>query len=143
MNPVLLWGIAGLALCGAEMLLPGVFLLWIGLAAIGVSAATALFPLGWPGQIAAFVALALALIAFAAARIRARPNRDPVNAPAAGLIGATCTAVDFRAGEGRVQLRDGTWQARIAGGGNPVPGDIMRVVALEGTILVVRNVSDR
>ncbi len=143
MNPIALWGVAGLALCAAEMLAPGVFLLWIGLAAIGTSAAVALFAVGGAAQLAVFVGLALALIGIAALRLRARPRADAVNTPDAGLIGASCTAIDFHAGEGRVRLRDGAWQARVAGGGNPVAGDVMRVVALDGTTLVVRNVSDR
>lgn len=142
-SPIVAWGLAGLVLCGAEMLLPGVFLLWIGVAAIGTCATTAIFGLGGVGQLAVFVALALVLIAAVAARMRARPSRDAVNAPDVGLIGATCTAIDFQAGVGRVHLRDGAWQARLAGGGTPVPGDVMRVVSLEGTTLVVRNVSDR
>jgi hypothetical protein len=137
-SPVALWGVVGLALCAAEMLAPGFFLLWIGLAAIGVSAATALFTLGGHGQIAAFVVLALALVGLAAARLRARPGTDAVNAPTAGLIGATCTALQFRAGEGRVQFRDATWQARVTEGATPAPGDVMRVVGLDGTTLLVQ-----
>ena len=35
MEPALIWILVGLLLLGAETLLPGVFLLWVGLAAIG------------------------------------------------------------------------------------------------------------
>lgn len=132
-----LWAVAGLLLCAAEMVVPGVFLLWIGLAACGAGALTALFALGWHGQLAAFVALALALVGFAAMRLQRRPQRDVVNAPSAGLIGATCRALAFEAGEGRVSLRDGTWQARVADASAPAEGEVMRVVGLDGTTLLV------
>ena len=35
MDPALIWILVGLVLLGAETILPGVFLLWIGLAAVG------------------------------------------------------------------------------------------------------------
>ena len=132
-----LWAVAGLLLCAAEMLAPGVFLLWIGLAACGTGALTALFALGWHAQLGAFVVLALGLVGLAALRLRHRPPRDVVNAPAAGLIGATCRALAFEAGEGRVSLRDGTWEARVADASSPADGEVLRVVGLDGTTLLV------
>ncbi len=132
-----LWFVAGLALCAAEMLAPGVFLLWIGLAACGAGVAAEAFSLGWHGQVACFVGLALGLILIAALRTRRRPRGDTVNAPDAGLIGATCHALAFEAGEGRVRLRDGTWQARVADGDTPQAGEAMRIIGLDGTTLLV------
>ena len=35
MDPGLIWVLGGLLLLGAELALPGIFLLWVGLAAIG------------------------------------------------------------------------------------------------------------
>ena len=132
-----LWAVAGLILCAAEMLAPGVFLLWIGLAACGTGAASAIFGLGWHAQLGTFVVLALALVGLVALRLRRRPPHDPVNAPSAGLIGATCHALAFKAGEGRVNFRDGTWPARVADASAPAEGEVMRVVGLDGTTLLV------
>ncbi len=134
-----LWAIAGLLLCVAELLAPGVFLLWIGLAALCTGAVTALASFGWHVQIAIFIAFALVLIALAARRTRRWPGRDLVNAPNAGLVGATCTAIDFRDREGRVHFRDSTWSARIEGDATPVPGSTLRVIGLDGTTLLVRT----
>jgi len=142
MNEVAVWVVAGLVLCAAEMVAPGVFLLWIGLAACGTGALTAAFDWGWHAQLAAFVVLMVALIALAAWRIRRRPPRDVVNAPTAGLIGATCHALGFEAGEGRVSLRDGTWPARVADASSPASGEVMRVVGLDGTTLLVERRRD-
>ncbi len=137
MTPAALWAIAGLLLGAAELIAPGVFLLWIGLAAIGAGALTALLALGWHAQIAVFIALDLILIAVAYRRVRRTRGPDLVNAPNAGLIGTQCTAIDFQAGEGRVHIRDGTWQARTASGATPSPGTVLRVVGLDGTTLLV------
>lgn len=139
MSPVAIWVVAGLVLCAAEMVAPGVFLLWIGLAACGTGALAAALDMGWHGQLGTFVALTALLIGLAAWRLRKRPARDVVNAPTAGLIGATCRALAFEAGEGRVSLRDGTWPARVADASAPASGEVMRVVGLDGTTLLVER----
>ncbi len=131
------WMVGGLVLAALEMVAPGVFLLWVGLAAIGAGAAAGLMDLDWPGQIAVFVALALLLVAFAALRLGRRPPTTLVNAPAAGLVGQTCRAVAFRDGEGRVTLGDGTWPARMEGAATPETGQALKVVGLDGTTLLV------
>jgi membrane protein implicated in regulation of membrane protease activity len=131
------WMVGGLAVAALEMLAPGVFLLWIGLAALGTGVAAELAALGGEGQLAVFVGLTAALVAAAWQRVRRRVATDAVNAPAAGLIGQTCRALTFRDGEGRVALGDGTWQARLAEGGEPAEGAALKVVGLDGTTLLV------
>jgi membrane protein implicated in regulation of membrane protease activity len=135
LNGGAIWLVAGLLLGAQELILPGYFLLWIGLAAIGTGLLTTALPIGQTWQIAAFAALAVGLIAVAALRRRSVP--DTVNAPNAGLIGLTCYAIGFNAGEGRVRLRDGTWQARTANGSTPDLDEPLRVISLDGTTLVV------
>lgn len=132
-----IWMVAGLILAGLEMLAPGVFLLWIGLAALGTGAAAELGGFGWHGQLALFVLLTALLVGLAAWRLRGRPALDPVNAPAAGLIGQTCHALAFQDNEGRVTLGDGTWSARTTAGETPASGQALRVVGLDGTTLLV------
>ena len=132
-----IWMVAGLLLAALEMLAPGVFLLWIGLAALGTGVAAELAGIGWQAQIVLFVALTAALVGLIAIRQKRRPTLDSVNAPAAGLIGQTCRAVAFQDGEGRVSLGDGTWQARLTDAAQPAPGQALRVVGLDGTTLLV------
>lgn len=131
------WIVAGLAIAALEMIVPGCFLLWIGLAALGAGAATEAMALPLTAQVAVFVALTTALIAAIALRRRRRPLLDTVNAPTAGLIGQTCRALDFQNGQGRVTLGDGAWQARTADATQPLPGQALKVVGLDGTILLV------
>ena len=137
MSAAAAWMVGGLVLGALEMVAPGVFLLWVGLAAIGAGAATALLGLDWPAQIAAFVGLALVLVGFAAVRLGRRRPADVLNGPAAGLVGQTCRAIAFRDGEGRVMLGDGTWAARVSGETTPESGQALKIVGLEGTTLLV------
>jgi len=137
MTSGVIWIIAGLLGCAAEMAAPGVFLLPIGLAACGTGVATEWLGLNGAWQVMVFVALTVMLIAIAW-RVRGRtPQIDAVNAPTAGLIGQTCRAVAFEGGEGRVTLGDGVWLARMADRSAPTTGSLLEVVGLDGTTLVV------
>ena len=55
MTAGILWRVAGIVLCGFELLLPGAFLLWIGLAAIAGGGLTLAFDLGFAWQVIAFL----------------------------------------------------------------------------------------
>ena len=132
------WVIAGLLGCAAEMAVPGVFLLPIGLAACGTGVVTEALGLAGAWQVVLFLALTAALIAIVW-RMRGRgPRLDAVNAPGAGLIGQTCRALAFEGGEGRVALGDGTWTARMADRSTPAAGALLEGGGLEGRVLVVK-----
>lgn len=138
------WMVAGLVLAGLEMLAPGVFLLWIGLAALGTGVATELLGAGSEAQAGLFVVLTAGLIGGVALRLRRRTAVAGVNAPGDGLIGQTCQALTFSGPEGRVSLGDGTWYARMVGHlgdgvVQPAAGQTLRVVGLDGTVLLVAN----
>lgn len=139
MEPWLIWLLGGLVLLGAELLLPGIFLIWVGLAALGtgvlvwlVNPAFALVVLAFLLQLGAGIAMGVAM-----ARERARSPRSP-NAPGAGLVGRQGTVLGAEAGALRVRLGDSDWPARWAAGeGGAAPGEPIRVEAVEGLHLVV------
>ncbi len=137
MTPAAAWVVAGLLLCGAELLHPGVFLLWIGFAAVATGGVAAILPLDLTGQVAAFVLLLSASLWVSARRSRRRRHGPDVNAPDGALLGQSCQAMAFAGGEGRVRFRDGTWPARMADASSPAPGTALRIVGREGTVLVV------
>lgn len=141
MTTAAIWFAAGLIVAAAELLAPGFFLLWIGLAACAAGALDAALGLSWEGQLLAFAIFAAALVGLAGWRLRRQPPRpDLVNAAAAGLIGTSCRAIAFEAGEGRVSIRDSTWPARVADHSTPTAGELLRVVGLDGnTLLVTRG----
>ncbi len=139
MTPGLVWLLAGVVGCGAEMLLPGVFLLWIGLAACCVGLLTELAGIGFAAQVASF-AVALALLL--AVPLLRRGRRGRVNLPDDELMGRECRAIAFQGASGRVRLGDGSWAARMADGESPPVDALLRVVGRDGTTLLVTAVKE-
>jgi membrane protein implicated in regulation of membrane protease activity len=136
-EPGLIWILAGLALLGAEMLLPGVYLLWIGLAAVGTGLLVLAAGAGFGVAVLAFLAL-LALGVLASLRIGRRAAHR-VNAPEAGLAGRHAVVIAAEGGALRVRLGDSDWAARLPRGvAMPEPGSPVRVEAVDGTVLIVR-----
>ncbi|HTC07219.1 MAG TPA: NfeD family protein [Acetobacteraceae bacterium] len=130
------WLLAGLALAIAEALLPGAFLIWIGLAAAGTGLVTLAADLRFELQVILFAVLAAGSLA---AGLRLRRQRSHLNTRHAGLAGRTATALAFRGREGRVRLGDSDWAARLPPDATePAPGAVLRVVDVDGTVLIVR-----
>ena len=135
------WLTLGLVLAGLEMLLPGVYLIWLALAAIITGVLTLTLDLSLPFQVVDFVFLSL-IIAFSAKRfLRDRPieSSDPLmNRPGARLVGQTALVVQaIEHGSGRVKLGDSEWIAR---GADAAAGERVRVSGSEGAILLVEPV---
>lgn len=139
MEPGLIWILIGLVLLGAEMLLPGAYLMWIGLAALGTGILMLGADPGFGGAVATFLVL-LAAGLFAAFQIRRRrPPAHRLNAPEAGLAGRHAVVVTAEGPALRVRLGDSDWAARLPRGvATPAPGTAVRVEAVDGTVLVVR-----
>ena len=132
------WLTLGLVLAGLEMLLPGVYLIWLAVAAIVTGVLTAAFDLSLPMQVIDFVFLAL-IAAFSAKRfLRDRPieSSDPLmNRRGARLVGETAVVVQaIEHGSGRIKLGDSEWIAR---GPNVAAGERVRISGSEGAILLV------
>ena len=132
------WLTLGLVLAGLEMLLPGVYLIWLAVAAIITGVLTLAFDLSLPFQVVDFVFLSL-IIAFSAKRfLRDKPieSADPLmNRRGARLVGETALVVQaIEHGSGRVKLGDSEWIAR---GPNIAAGERVRVCGSEGAILLV------
>ena len=139
MEPGLIWILAGLALLGAEMVLPGVYLLWIGLAAIGTGLLLLVASPSFGLTVLAFLWL-LALGIFASLQLNRRGGpAHRVNAPEAGLAGRQAVVVANEGPGVRVRLGDSEWQARLPRGSEmPAAGTLVRVEGVDGTVLVVR-----
>ena len=132
------WLTLGLVLAGLEMLVPGVYLIWLALAAIITGVLTLTLDLSLPVQVIDFVFLSL-IIAFSAKRfLRDRPieSSDPLmNRRGARLVGETALVVQaIEHGSGRVKLGDSEWIAR---GPNVAAGERVRISGSEGAILLV------
>ena len=132
------WLTLGLVLAGLEMLVPGVYMIWLAVAAIVTGVLTLALDVSLPLQIVDFVFLSL-IIAFSAKRfLGERPieSSDPLmNRRGARLVGETAVVVQaIEHGSGRVKLGDSEW---IAHGPNVAAGERVRVRGSDGTILLV------
>lgn len=137
-DPAWLWLIGGVLLIAAEIVVPGVFLVWIGIAAIIAGVFAVLFDIGTEGQLALF-ALYAVLIVLVARRwygLRRVPSQDPLlNDRSGRLIGRRVIAVTaIDEDQGRVRIGDSEWSAR---GGPAEPGDRVRVTGVEGNCVIV------
>lgn len=132
------WLILGLVLSIAEIILPGVFLIWLGAAAILTGVATLAFGLPGAAQFGVFAAAAIMAVYTGRRWLRANPveSSDPLlNDRAARLIGETVLVVEpIEGGHGRVKVRDGVWNAE---GPDCPRGARVRVVGAKGSRLVV------
>ncbi len=132
----IIWLLAGLLLLIAEMLVPGVFLMWIGLACLGTGLAALSVSLGFAMQVVIFCVLA-AITLTVGLKLRRAPAR--LNTQTAGLEGRSAVALRFHGREGRVRVGDSDWAARMAPGVPPPDaGARLRVEAVDGTVLIVR-----
>ena len=133
MNEPWVWWIGtGLVLLAAETMLPGVYLVWIGAAAVGAGLAVVGLGWGFAGASVAFLALLAAGIGFSLTRRRAAPV---VNIQGAGLVGRAAVLIEAGPAGARVRLGDSDWPARLLAPAEP--GAALRVVAVENTTLIV------
>lgn len=143
MSEALLWLAGGLVLLVAEVLAPGLFMFWLGLAALGTGVVVQLFdpPLGV--KVVTFAVLA-AIAITAAMRLRRLDSHAArsINTAESGLVGRPAHALGFTGRQGRVRLGDSDWQARLADdAAPPEPGALLEVVGVNGTVLIVRAVA--
>lgn len=133
------WMILGLVLIGIEMLAPGIFFLWLGLAAIATGMLDAVFDLSW--QSASLIFALLAIVAVALGRFVTRSQSHSqvedtqLNQRGQALVGQVFTLeAPITGGEGRIRVGDSSWRVT---GADRFKGAKVRVVRIEGSTLVV------
>jgi len=137
-DPGWLWMIGGVLLLTAEIMLPGVFLVWIGIAAIVTGLFALLFGIGIAGQLGLFALYAVlaVLVGRRVYGVQGEAAQDSLlNDRAAQLVGRRVMVVQtVDEDSGRVRVGDSEWSAR---GGPAEPGDRVRVTGVEGNCLIV------
>lgn len=135
------WWVAGLVLLAAEMIVPGFFLVWIGLAALAVGVLSLIFwdAAFWIWELQAILFAILAVVAtFVGRRLTLRNDTtdEPfLNQRGASLVGRTATLHEpIREGRGRIRLDDTMWQ--VMGPDLPA-GTQVKVVSSSGRDLTV------
>jgi membrane protein implicated in regulation of membrane protease activity len=138
------WFIAGGLLLVLEALAPGVFMFWLGLAAMLVGAVSMFVDWSWQAQFIAFSAFSVAMIPIwrrLSHHVPTDTDQPFLNRRAEALVGRIFTLerpiVD---GAGTVRIDDSVW--RITGTDVPA-GRRIKVVRVDGTALHVELVSDQ
>lgn len=141
-EPHWMWLTAAAVLGIAELLMPGVFLIWLAAAAAITGFAALLFGIPIEFQFALFALLSIAAVYIGRRMYANNPveSSDPhLNDRATRLIGQTVVVVRaIEDGTGRVRVGDGVWNAR---GPDAAIGARVKVTGAEGTCLRVEPVS--
>lgn len=131
------WWIAAVVFAAAEIFVPGVFLIWLALAALITGAVALAFdpPLAVDLAIFAITAIGSIYIGRTIYRRNATTPEPMLNNRAARMVGTRVTICEaIEGGQGRATDGDSFWSAR--GPDMPV-GTIATVAAVEGNTLVV------
>ena len=138
LEPGWLWMIGGILLLIAEVIAPGFFLVFIGVAALATGAFTLLFDMPLAFQLILFTiyALVAVMIGRKVYSNQAVDSTDPLlNDRAARLLGKSVTVIEaVDEHSGRVRVGDSEWSAR---GGPGRPGERVRITGVDGNCLLV------
>lgn len=132
------WLIAGLILMALELLAPGVFMFWLGLAALLVGLLSLVVEVSWQVQILLFAIFAVAAVPVwrhLARKGAADPANPFLNKRADALVGRVFTLekpiVD---GSGTVRIDDTVWRVT---GPDIAAGSRVKVIRADGAMLTV------
>lgn len=137
-----LWWLVALLLIAGELLVPGYFLLWIGLAAAAMGVLLWFLPgLGLLAQALLFALMAvLACVAYARwlrpTLERRTPGSEKLNRRGEQMIGQRYVLVEpIVNGRGKARVGDGQW---LVSGPDLPAGSMVQVLSVDGTTLQVR-----
>lgn len=134
------WLSIGVVLCIAEMVVPGVFLMWLGIAALLTGVVVFIVPLPLAVQLMLFALLSVATV-YAGRRWSASqeiPSDDPLlNDRLARLVGEPVIVEEaIVGGRGRVRVGDGVWPAT---GADAAAGTRLKVTGAANGVLTVEH----
>ncbi|MBB4631428.1 NfeD family protein [Sphingosinicella soli] len=135
------WFAAAAVLAIMEIVAPGIFMIWLALAAVATGVITLAIGFGWELQLAVFAILSVVAV-FAGRNFL---KRNPVETTDSGLnrrgermVGQNVQVVEAIAnGRGRVQVGDSPW---LATGPDAPAGSMVRITGIDGATLRVEPV---
>lgn len=141
LDPHWMWLLAAILLAIAELIVPGVFLIWLAAAAAVTGLVTLAFGIAPAFQFGIFALVSIAAVYFGRRWYlrNPMPSADPMlNNRGERLKGRTVTVVAaITHGEGRVKVGDGVWSCR---GADAPEGAQVRITGVEGNCLAVEPV---
>jgi len=138
------WFVLAVILLVLEVLAPGAFFLWIGIAAATVGVLLWAVPISWETQLTVFAILSIVDVAawrFYRSRVPAKATDSPLlNRRMERYIGTVLTLdTPIVNGTGQVRMKDTLWSVR---GPDMVAGQKVRVVGNDGPNLIVESVDN-
>jgi membrane protein implicated in regulation of membrane protease activity len=129
------WVIAGFLLL-VELILPGVFFMWLALAAAAIGVIDLFVDLSWQVEIAIFAVLAVLLVLFVRPRVRfAEGEATNLNQRMYDYVGLAYVLDEAIVnGRGKVRIDDTLW---VVTGSDRDKGEWVKVKAVDGTRLIV------
>ena len=135
------WLTIGLILGAAEIVAPGFFLMWLGMAAFVTGIVAWAIPISTPGEVILFATLAVATVYGARRWLVQNPilSDDPLlNDRSGRMIGEIVTVVEAIAdGRGRVKVGDTVWSAK---GTDAAVGSKVRITGAQSSVLMVEGI---
>lgn len=132
------WFIAGGLLLALEVMLPGTFMLWLGLAAIATGVIGWIVSMSWQTQIVVFAILSVISVLLGRRiypTVVTETDKPFLNRRHDAFVGRVFTLEEpIVAGSGRVRVDDTTW--RVSGPDCPA-GTKVRVEKADGATLIV------
>ena len=134
------WMILGLVLAVIEVLAPGTFFLWLGIAAGLTGLVVLVIPIGWEIQLILFGALSVVAVVAGRIWLRRHPIRSAdttLNRRGEQYVGRIFTLAEAIVnGRGTVKVGDSLWRAD----GPDLPaGSRVKVTGVAGTVLKVEE----
>jgi membrane protein implicated in regulation of membrane protease activity len=134
------WMIAAAILFVLELMAPGIFFMWFGVAALVTGLIVFRYDISWQWQLLWFCGLSLASVLLANRYLRQHPlesERPLLNERAARLIGQSFDLIDpIVNGRGSIHSGDTIW--RVEGPELP-QGTRIKVVGVDGSVLKVER----
>lgn len=136
------WLVLGVLLITLEIFSPGVFMLWLGLAALITGLLLLLPDMAWQVQILLFAVFSI--ISILAARYWLKKHADTTDQPRLNrrgeqYVGRTFTLQEaIENGEGKIRVDDTSWKIR---GNDCETGTKVKVTGVDGVILLVEAVN--
>jgi membrane protein implicated in regulation of membrane protease activity len=134
------WWALGFVLLGLEVMLPGFFFLWFGIAAILIGVSALLIDWPWQWQVLGFVVLSVITV-LVGRRFAGNPETETsdanLNLRGQRLAGRTFVLSEpIVEGAGRIEVGDTIWQVR---GPDAPAGARVMVTGANGSVLTVES----
>ena len=138
------WFIIAVALLLLELFVPGVFFIWLGIAAVATGLIDLLVPLNWQLELVVFAILSLLFLVVGRPIVMKRINQETdqpnLNKRSQAFVGKRYRLKEpIVSGRGNLTINDTQWRIR----GNDCPaGSWVTITAVDGLELLVEKNND-